>query len=132
MRADSSNGIFVKIWALEEDSALGKIQYSLKEAGNHASIKEDPNSKNAFFVTPISKKLKPKDKESIRLDIWVSFSDNDDDDLYMPVAINSEERLYDAMGLVILENAKWKKLKDVYTYRNNKFLISNFWLNVIF
>ncbi|MBO9698634.1 MAG: hypothetical protein J7604_00425 [Sporocytophaga sp.] len=131
MKADSSNGIFVKILALEEDSRLGKIKYTLREAGNHASIKEDPNSKNAFFVTPVSKKLKPKDKESIRLDIWIKFSDNVDD-LYIPVALNNEERLYDSMGLVILDNAKWKKLKDVYTFRKNKILISDVWLKVIF
>ncbi|MCR6642010.1 MAG: hypothetical protein NVV82_24245 [Sporocytophaga sp.] len=132
MKVDSANGIFVRVLSLETDPFLGEIDYSLIEANDLAIIKADPNSKDAFFVTPVSKKLKAKELNKIQLEVWIKFNSKVND-LYIPVLKTGkeEENLYDKAGEVIPENAMWKKLRDVYTFRIDKIKISEYWISVI-
>jgi len=120
-KADQPNGIWVMLWGLETDTRV--VHYFLKEKNDLAIIKIDTtyNFKNAFYVIPVSEKMKLNKTDQIELEVWVSVSA---DSLYYPVSQKPGLPVYDAYGRAILKNIVWQNFKMLYVYEDEKYKIA--------
>ncbi|MDF2454290.1 MAG: hypothetical protein K0R51_283 [Cytophagaceae bacterium] len=100
---DRVKGLWIKNYALEE--ADTSVRYYLIERKGNAIIEKVPGSKNAFYITPIGKKLKRMKNPIIEIQVLLVISK---DNLYFPIKKSSDLRLLDENRKVIEENVTWK------------------------
>jgi len=103
---DQVKGLWIKNYALEE--ADSTVQYFLVERKNRALIEPLKGSKNAFYVTPIGKKLKKMKNPIIELQVLLVISK---DNIYFPIKKSPDLRLLDYDRRVIEENVTWKNYR---------------------
>jgi hypothetical protein len=105
-KADQVKGLWIKNYALEE--ADTSVRYVLIEKKGKAKIETVPGNKNAFYVTPIGKKLKKQKRPFIELQVLLVISK---DNIYFPIKKSPHSRLLDKDRKVIEENVTWKNYK---------------------
>lgn len=103
---DSMKGIWIKNYPLEEaDTSM--LYYLIERKGN-AKIEPVKGNKNAFYVTPTSKKLKKQKMPIIELQVLLFISK---DNIYFPIKKSRDLRLLDDHKNVIEENVTWKNYR---------------------
>ncbi|MDB5272948.1 MAG: hypothetical protein JWO58_1315 [Chitinophagaceae bacterium] len=122
--ADKVKGLWIKNYLLEE--ADSSVRYYLKAKKGRAKIETVPGSKHAFYVTPIGKKLKNKQRPFIELEVLLVISK---DNIYFPIKKSSDLRLLDEHRNVIEKNVKWKNYKALKK-RNGKLWQGSLFYNV--
>ncbi len=84
------------------------MRYFLREVKGNAIIEPVKGSKNAFYVTPIGKKLKKMKNPIIEIQVLLVISK---DNIYFPIKKSPDLRLLDYDRKVIEENVTWKNYR---------------------
>ena len=103
---DRVKGLWIKNYALEE--ADTSVRYFLKEKKGNAIIEPVKGNKNAFYITPIGKKLKKQKNPILKIQVLLVISK---DNIYFPIKKSRDLRLLDNNKNVIEENVTWKNYK---------------------
>lgn len=122
---DKVKGLWIKNYALEE--ADSTVQYFLREVKGNAIIEPVKGSKNAFYITPIGKKLKKMKKPIIEIQVLLVISK---DNIYFPIKKSQDLRLLDYDRKVIEENVTWKNYRALKK-RKGKLWQGSLFYNVI-
>lgn len=122
---DKVKGLWIKNYALEE--ADTSVRYFLREVKGNALIEPVAGSKNAFYVTPIGKKLKRKKNPIIELQVLLVISK---DNIYFPIKKSPDLRLLDYDRKVIEENVTWKNYRALKK-RKGKLWQGSLFYNVV-
>jgi hypothetical protein len=103
---DKIKGLWIKNYALEE--ADTSVRYFLRERKGNATIEPVKGNKNAFYITPIGKKIKKMKNPIIELQVLLVISK---DNIYFPIKKSPDLRLLDYDRKVIEENVTWKNYR---------------------
>jgi len=122
---DKVKGLWIKNYALEE--ADTSVRYFLREVKGNAIIEPVEGSKNAFYITPIGKKLKKMKKPIIEIQVLLVISK---DNIYFPIKKSPDLRLLDYDRKVIEENVTWKNYRALKK-RKGKLWQGSLFYNVI-
>jgi hypothetical protein len=103
---DKVKGLWIKNYALEE--ADTSVRYFLRERKGNALIESVKGNKNAFFITPIGKKIKKMKNPIIEIQVLLVINK---DNIYFPIKKSPNIRLLDSNRKVIEENVTWKNYR---------------------
>jgi hypothetical protein len=103
---DKVKGLWIKNYALEEVDT--SVRYYLVERKGNAIIEPVKGNKNAFYVTPIGKKLKKMKDPIIQIQVLLVIGK---DNIYFPIKKSADLRLLDYDRKVIEENVTWKNYR---------------------